>query len=316
MTEFMPMDSIWPVLSCIAWLGKYDGVHYEHYGANHSNMHLMSERIATMRFKSMLSIVFMMAVALTIGCQDNKIAQDATDATAEGFYRDPLTVLSDADRSRGQEVQLIEQMARYRQAYEEHLQILVRFYDHQGNQQKVTWAQEELAHLKKSPRRAYLAVAETAGPQLRASRSDANANIAYAEAVALFEEGKGTLGGKFLMKKDKLWLAVEKLEELITRYPDSDKIDDAAFVIGKIYQKSMDDNTLALLYYQRVLQWDPQTKLPVRFAIAQTYDHGLHDRVNAVKFYESAINFESEYTGNVIQSHNRIQSISKEFGPK
>ena len=72
----------------------------------------------------------------------------------------------------------------------------------------------------------------------------------------------------------------------------------------------------ALLYYQRVWQWDPQTPLPVRFAVADVYDEELHDRVKALHWYEKAINFERAHPANVLRAKNRIEEINRELQKK
>ena len=190
------------------------------------------------------------------------------------------------------------------------LVLLEEFYDRQGNQLKATWAQQEITAMKTQPRRAFLVAAEIAGPNLRATTAIVEADLLYDEAMELSSRGRGKIG-KFLMDTKKLYLAVEKFNELITNYPQSDKIDDSAFQAGQIYDQCLGDYTTALLYYQRVWQWDVQTPWPVRFAVARIYDDQLKDRVKALQYYEMAISLESAYPENIEYSQGRIDDISK-----
>lgn len=227
---------------------------------------------------------------------------------------DPLLASPNADEQRGTEVQLVEQMATYRAKYKQHLDLLIQFYDRQGNQMKTDWATEELANLEHGPGRAYLVIAEIAGSNLRAETPVLEADLLYQEGLILMKQGRGNLGRMFTDKK-KLYEAMDKFNELITDYPTSEKIDDAAFQIGEIYNHYLKDYTTALLYYQRVWQWDPQTTLPVRFWVARIYDEQLHDRAKAIEFYEEAIRYETSYPQNMVTAKNRIRRLTAESSP-
>jgi len=228
---------------------------------------------------------------------------------------DVLDTARQSDTQRASEVQLVEEMAQSRNEYRKKLEELIKFYDQQGNQLKSNWASQELDHLKHGPQRPYLVVAEIAGPDLKASESIAEADKLYDEAMSFYKEGRGKLG-RFFVDKKKLYQARDKFNEVITNYPTCDKIDDAAYYIADIYNYYLNDSHAALLYYQRVWQWDPQTPLPARFAVAKIYDDKLHDMPNALKYYQEAINLESTHYENMTESLDRIKVITQEISPK
>jgi tetratricopeptide (TPR) repeat protein len=229
--------------------------------------------------------------------------------TPKSITNDPLQIAPNADMERGTEVQLVEQMATYRTRYRQHLDLLIQFYDRQGNQLKTGWATEELANIQQGPQRAYLVVAEIAGSDLKSTDLVLEADLLYQEGLDLFKHGRGNLGKMFTDKK-KLYQARDKFNQLITDYPTSNKIDDAAFQIGEIHNHYLKDYTTALLYYQRVWQWDPQTTLPVRFWVAKIYDEQLHDRAKAIEFYKKAIKLETSYPNNLTAAKNRIKQLT------
>lgn len=233
-------------------------------------------------------------------------AQSATD-----MAEDPLKLAPHADLERATEVNLVEQMATYRTRYRQQLNLLIQFYDRQGNQLKTSWASEELAAFQYGPQRAYLVVAEIAGSDLRATDDILEANLLYREGLEFFKQGRGNLGKLFTDKK-KLYQARDKFNELITDYPTSHRIDDAAFQIGEIYNHYLKDYTTALLYYQRVWQWDAETTLPVRFWVAKIYDEQLRDRAKAIEYYQQAIDLESSYPNNLTAAKNRIEQLTQE----
>lgn len=231
---------------------------------------------------------------------------------AEKVFPDPLVVAELADQQRPTEVQLVEQMAQHRRSYEEYLERLEQFYDLQGNQLKATWAISEQKKLKRGPRREYLVMAEVAGPDLRATESIPEAQQLYSDAIKELMAARSKFG-KMFIDKEKLYGARDKFIELITEYPQSDKIDDAAFQIGEIYRHYLKDYPTALLYYQRVRQWDPRTPLPVSDAMARIYDHHVHDRIKALNYYRQAIELESAFPANMVYAENRILKITEEM---
>ena len=246
-----------------------------------------------------------LTVAVGCGRMPVHLAKPARDRTA-----DSLAVSQGADLNRSTEVQLVEQMGAYRNRYKTYLEHMVKFYDQQGNQLKSRWAGEELANIQQGPSRPYLVVAEVSGPDLRATDAILEADLLYREGIKLMKEGAGGFGG-LAADERKLYRAIEKFNGLITSYPGSDKIDDAAFQIGQIYHHYLKDYTTALLYYQRVWQWDERTTLPVRYWVGRIYDDHVHDRVKAIEFYEKAIRLESSYPVNMVSAQNRISELSK-----
>ncbi len=250
-------------------------------------------------------IAFSLFLLTAVGCQP----AERRSATTVGHT---LKVMQGADLQRNTEVELVEQMARYRSQYEKYLELLGAFYDRQGNSLKARWSRQELEHLQLGPKHSYLVVAEIAGAELKATTGIVEADLLYQDGMKYYHKGRGKLG-VFFMNKKNLYLAIDKFNELITNYPSSDKIDDAAFQVGEIYHYYIKDYHKALLYYQRVWQWDAQTPKPARYAVARIYDDYLHDRVKALEYYQKSINMESAYPHKVEYARSRIEEISKEL---
>lgn len=246
-----------------------------------------------------------LALTCLSGCQSQH-----SETMLEPELTDPLAVVG-ADMERSTEVELVEQMARYRQRYGAQLELLEQFYDRQGNHLKASWARDERDHLRTSPQREYLVIAEVAGPDLRAAESIPAADGLYEQGMGQYKDARKGLGSLFFNKK-KIIEAKETFNQLITNYPNSDKIDDAAFQIGEIYRHHLKDYPRAMLYYQRVWQWDPQTPLPARFAVARLYDDYLHDGPKAIQYYQQAINLESGYPDNMNYANRRIKELSSQ----
>lgn len=188
------------------------------------------------------------------------------------------------------EVDLIEQVAINRQAYQRALETLTAHYMQSGNNIKFQWAQKELDALNTMPQYDYIVDATVAGPDLKAGASIPQADELYDEAVNLHKEATTLL----LFKDNSLLrLALDKYNEVIRKHPTSDKIDDAAFKAGEIYEH-FNDYSIALVYFQRAFQWDAATPYPARFKAAYILDYHLHNRSEALDLYRQAVETEGK----------------------
>jgi tetratricopeptide (TPR) repeat protein len=223
--------------------------------------------------------------------------------------------LPTVDVSKAGEADLAEQMAVNRQAYRRGLELLVLHYTKAGNNMKLTWAEKELAALNAIPQYDYIIEAAVAGPDLRASKAVSEADHLYNEAVRLEQQA-----GQFVVLKNDnlLRLALDKYNQLISKFPSSDKIDDAAFRAGTIYEH-FKDYSIAVQYYQRAYQWDPSTTYPAKFKAAFVLDQHLHRRAEALQLYKEAleqITRVSEHTQWQDYAQRRVKELSGESTPK
>jgi len=203
------------------------------------------------------------------------------------------------------EVALAEEVARARKAYGRALQGLSVFYKQQGAAYKFQWTQAELDALSRVPKTQYLSVTEIAGPELRALRSIPAADQLFTEGVHYKNYPAFPPG-----KKDYLKIALEKFQTIVEKYPESDKIADAAFRMGEIYGGwYFEDWARAVQAYERCWQWDPKTQNPALFNAAKIYDEKLKNRAKAVELYNRVI-AESTNEDLVKQSRERIKALT------
>jgi len=158
-------------------------------------------------------------------------------------------------------------------------------------------------------------------------KADLRPTTNIAEADKLYEDGmkllyKGGRGFPCFYNQSTMRLAMTKFKELVWKYPTSDKIDDAAYYIGEIhkeYEKEY-DNSLAIEWYKRAIEWDPNTPHPCRFRIATTYDYRRHEREQALYWYQRVLDEESKFTshddvdfaGNTRYARKRILELTPE----
>ncbi len=189
------------------------------------------------------------------------------------------------------EVDIVEQMAVNRQAYRQGLELLAGYYMRTGNNRNLEWAKKELAALNTMPKYNYIIEAEMAPANLKVSASIPDADDLYYDAQRL-DKDAGTL--PILKNQNQLRLALEKYNEVIKKHPSSDKIDDAAYNAGVI-QEYFKDYSIALLYFKRTFQWDPDTPHPARFRAARILDKNLHQNAEALQLYQQAVKIEGQF---------------------
>jgi tetratricopeptide (TPR) repeat protein len=233
-------------------------------------------------------------------------------------------VIDQMTPSAATEIALAEELAKTRLEYHKQLEKIQSFYEQSGNQMKLEWVQRELKSLDSIPRYRYILQAEVAGDKLKAKDSIPKADILYKEALDIYNHTDLIFPIPVLVKhedlalhhptmfvsKKRLQRALNKCNELIQEYLTSDKIDDAAYLAGEIHEY-FGDYSIALLYYKRAVQWNPNTPYPARFKAARILDYKLTDRSQAVQLYREALDKESGMI-NVADVQQRIVDLAPE----
>lgn len=259
-----------------------------------------------------------LSLALLVGCKTDGLSDSSSIREAENA---PVTRLeapegidlpniSTVNRT---EVDLVEEMIRHRAMYARHLRVLVRFYSEHGNEEKANWARRELRDLQRVKPYQYLDDAIVPVSTLRPVESIAEADRLYEEGMTLMKKGGHGVPG--LYNQETMKLALAKLKELVDRFPTSDKIDDAAFYIGEIHKEYFEelDNTIAVRWYKRAIEWNPQLPHPARFQMAVAYDYRMHDREQALYWYQQVLEHEADIErSNTMFANNRIRELTSE----
>ncbi len=183
------------------------------------------------------------------------------------------------------ETDLVEQVAVNRKAYRNSLEMLKNYYKKTGNNLKLDWVKKEISAFETMTQYDYIVEAGIAGPELQPKNSIAAADELYFDAIEL-EDRAGTL---VLVKNEELLRqALNKYNQLIRQYPTSDKIDDAAYRAAGIYDY-FKDYSIAVVYYKRSFQWNPEMPRPARFKAAYILDRKLRRKDEALSLYKEAL---------------------------
>ena len=228
--------------------------------------------------KTILTIMCVILVNVLVGCY-------GPDSGQSQLMPVSMKIASGVNLAGVNESDIIEQIAMNRKAYRNGLETLISYYNSVGDNMKLAWAKNEINALDDMPQYNYIIEAIVAGPNLKATNSIAEAELVYIEATRLQKKAERLV---LIKHNDNLRLALDKYNQLIRKYPSSDRIDDAAYRSGGIAEH-FQDYTIALLYYQRAYQWDSDTNLPARFKAACILDRRLARRDEALKLYKQAL---------------------------
>jgi tetratricopeptide (TPR) repeat protein len=245
-------------------------------------------------------------LTVLVGCQTNQGSSQRLPN--RGVM--PSTPLAIETVASADEIDLVEQLSSQRQAYRASLEKLVKYYDVSGNSSKLTWARTELQALDRIPQYRYI-IGPVASADHKATERLQACDDMYAKAMET-ERKAGVL--PVLKDEELLRAALSQYDELLSKYPNCDKIDDVAYRMAGIHEY-FKDYTIALQYYQRAYQWDPATPYPARFKAAAILDWRLHRRAEALQLYQEAIVKESQHTELKASAERRIQDLSNSDKP-
>ena len=247
-----------------------------------------------------LTITFIVLAFIFSGC--NSIDSGESQLISVKAKQIPVqSLITDASQS-----DIVEQMAINRQAYRKGLESLIAYYKRAGDNMKLSWAKKELKALNRLPQYNYIIEAGVAGADLRAEASIIEADYMYEDALAMEKKARSLI---LIVDEDLLRRAIAKYNELIRRHPASDKIDDAAFRIGGICEY-FQDYTIALVYYKRAYQWDPDTANPARFKAAYVLDRFMARRAEALDLYRKSLAREDLGPNFKDYAQSRVQQLT------
>lgn len=212
-----------------------------------------------------------------------------------------------------QEVDLVEAVLTRRAGYHQALTDLRDYYRERGYAAKQSWADFELEGFRKVKKFRYVLEGEVASESLRPTDQIAEADALYQRGLDLMK--KGGHGVPIFYRQKTMIEAADTFKELVEKYPNSDRIDDAAFFLGEIHKEYLpNQEQISVKWYERAWTWDPATPHPARFQAAVIYDFRLHDRDRALELYRTVLKEETSNESNVRFSARRIKQLDEDRG--
>jgi hypothetical protein len=187
------------------------------------------------------------------------------------------------------DLQLVERLLAARRDYQTMLEQLRTYYIRANDVERARWAEDELIQFHRINKQAYRLELDVPPPTLQAAYNVREANELYRRAMAYKDKG---WGNDYL---DNQRRAEILFQQILSNYPTSDKIDDAAYQLGDIYEsKACRQYRRAAAYYERCVQWNPNTQFDARLRAARLYDKMLNERGHAIELYKEITTHETE----------------------
>ncbi len=150
------------------------------------------------------------------------------------------------------------------------------------------------------PKHAFRLELDVPPPTLDANKNIPEANELYRQAMKFKDKGWNQ---DYIDNQHRAELL---LQQLLTNYPQSDKLSDAAYQLGDIYEsKAFRQYERAAAYFERCFQWNPKTHFDARMRAARLYERYQSERSHAIEIYKEITTHETD--------HKRVEEAQKKL---
>lgn len=210
-----------------------------------------------------------------------------------------------APSGRTSDLELVERLIVLRKNYQKTLEQLRFYYVQAGDKEREDMATEELKGWHRIRKHAFIEDLEVPPPTLRGEINIVEANNLLTRAL-VFKDARG-FGNDYIDNQRRAELL---LQELLTKYPQSNKISEAAYWLGEVYEgKSNEMYRRASWYYTRCYQWNAAASKDARLKAARICDHKLHDRSKALELYRD-VTINDHMPAHQAEARARIAELS------
>src|SRR5438874_5751056 len=147
---------------------------------------------------------------------------------------------------------LVKNLNLCRSRYQATLEQLRAWYLANGDLEKARWAEEELRQYHRIPKQAFRLDLDVPAKTLKAAENVPEANELYMRAMGYKDKG---WGNDYIDNQRRAELL---LQQLLSNYPQSDKIGDAAYQLGDVHEsRAYRQYRRSASYFERAFQWNP-----------------------------------------------------------
>jgi tetratricopeptide (TPR) repeat protein len=177
---------------------------------------------------------------------------------------------------------IVERLLAARKEYQATMETLRAHYIGTGDVERARWAEEELVQYHRINKYPFRLELELPPPTLQGNYNIPEANELYRQAIKYKDHGYGQDFSDNQHRAELLF------QQLLTNYPQSDKISDAAYQLGDIYEnKPFRQYDRAAAYFERCFQWNPKTHFDARMRAARLYERYQSERGHALEIYRN-----------------------------
>jgi ferritin len=197
------------------------------------------------------------------------------------------------------DIELVEKLNATRKAYQSTMEQLRQHYLASGEVEKAKWAEDELRQYHRLVKYAYRLDIDVPVPTLQAKQNIPEANDLFREAMKYKDKGFGT---EYVDNQRRAEILFQRL---LDKYPESDKIGEAAYQLGDLYEKYRPhpQHPRAAVYFERSYLWNKTRHDDARMRAARLYDRQMNDREKARAIYKEVLNHDTD--------NNRLQEAKR-----
>ena len=188
------------------------------------------------------------------------------------------------------DLELVHKLNMARVQYREALEDLRAFYIKNGDTERTGWVEDELKQHHRTMKYSYRQDVDDVPPEiLQPKENSKDANTLIIEALKYKDKGFGT------EYTDNQRRAELLLQRLLTKYPECDKIGEAAYLLGEIYEKykPTPQYRRAAVYFERAVIWS-KSYPDSRMRAAHLYDKNLNERDKAKTLYKEVLTHDTD----------------------
>jgi TolA-binding protein len=203
------------------------------------------------------------------------------------------------------DLELVQKLLNARKEYQKTLEQLYVHYHNVNDKERERWAKEELVNFHRIPKHAFILDLDVPPPNLNGNQHVAEANKLFTWALQYKDKGMGT---DYIDNQRRAELL---FQEILAKYPNSDKISDVAFMLGDIYEsRPYRMYYRAVEYYHRCYQWNSKTTHEARLRAARIYDKQLNNRTKALEMYKEVKQYDVIDQRRIQEADRRIAELS------
>jgi hypothetical protein len=203
------------------------------------------------------------------------------------------------------DIDKVEKLLAARKEYQTVLEELRKHYIKVGDIERARWAEEELLQYHRIVKQAFRLDLDVPPPTLSGTYNIPEANELYRRAMTYKDKGWG--GTDYVDNERRAELL---LQQLLTSYPQSTRISDAAYQLGDIYEgKANKQPRRAAMYFERCFQWNIKTHFDARIRAARLYDKSQLDRGRAIELYKEVTQHETDQK-EIDEAQKRLAELS------
>lgn len=205
------------------------------------------------------------------------------------------------------DIDKVEKLLAARREYQASLEQLRAHYLAVGDAERAQWASDELTQYHRMLKQAYRLELDVPPPTLSGLQNINEANELYRRALNYKQNSGLPWTSTYVDNQRRAELL---FQQLLSNYPQSDKIDDTAYQLGEIYEgNAFKQYRRAAQYYERCFQWNPKTHLDARLKAARLYDRNLQERTRAIEIYRDITTRETD-PKRITEANKRLAELS------